>query len=74
MTSGEKPIKAPTITATAAQLLQRIPMRGSRVMRDPIMSSSSPPAPPRVIDDPDQMSFDELFPEYPRGPHVRREP
>lgn len=64
--------KPRAITITAAQAIQRIQTPGSRVMRDPIMQSPSPRAP--IADDPDQMRFDELFPEYPRGPHVRREP
>lgn len=61
------------IAPTAAQMIQRIPTRGSRVMRDPLMGVE-PAGLDRHVDDPDQMHFDELFPEYPRGPHVRRDP
>lgn len=61
------------IAPTAARLIQHIPTHGSRVMRDPLMGAE-PAGLVRHVDDPDQMHFDELFPEYPRGPHVRRDP
>lgn len=61
------------IAPTAARMIQQIPTRGSRVMRDPLMGVE-PAGLDRPVDDPDQMHFDELFPEYPRGPHVRRDP